>query len=160
MAEILQVTFSRSLNATVCSNFTEINQIHKSHNASIRYPPCTSHTKEMCTFPFWMVHCGFWDRFIVGFVNNFHWNKPNSQISQCTNPISHNAPFRTEMCTFQFWMVYCGIWDRCNVGFVNLVFCYGPINILRKLNQRPEPKRCISWPTRHFVVCSTGNGSS
>ena len=24
---------------------------------------------EMCTFLFWMVHCGIWDRYIVGFVS-------------------------------------------------------------------------------------------
>ena len=40
------------------------------------------------------------DRCIVGFVNKFHWDRPNSQIAQCTNPISHNEPFRIEMCIF------------------------------------------------------------
>ena len=50
-------------------------------------------------------------------------NWPNSQIPQCTSPISHNAPFRTEMCTFLFWLVHCGIWTRCIVGFVRLVYC-------------------------------------
>ena len=35
MAKLLQVTFSLLLNATVSSNFTDINQIHKSHNAPI-----------------------------------------------------------------------------------------------------------------------------
>ena len=32
-----------------------------SHNAPIR--------TEMCTFLFWMVHCGIWERCTVGFVN-------------------------------------------------------------------------------------------
>ena len=32
-----------------------------SHNAPLR--------TEMCTFLFWMVHCGIWDRCIVGFVD-------------------------------------------------------------------------------------------
>ena len=45
-------------------------------------------------------------------------NRPISQIQQCTNSISHNAPFRTEMCTFLFWMVHCGIWNRCILGYV------------------------------------------
>ena len=49
-------------------------------------------------------------------------NWPNSQIPQCTCPISHNAPFGTEMCTFLFWMLYCGIWDRRIEGFVRLVY--------------------------------------
>ena len=31
------------------------------HNASFR--------TEMCTFLFWMLHCGIWDRCILGFVN-------------------------------------------------------------------------------------------
>ena len=52
------------------------------------------------------------------------FNRPISQIPQCTCPISHNAPFRTEMCTctFLLWMVYCGIWDRCIMGFVRWVY--------------------------------------
>ena len=51
------------------------------------------------------------DRCIVGFMNKFHWNRPNSQIAQCTNPISHNAPFRTEMCIFcpEWYIVVYGI---------------------------------------------------
>ena len=47
------------------------------HNRSIsQIPECTcsiSHnapsTKEMCTFLFWMEHCGIWNRCILGFVN-------------------------------------------------------------------------------------------
>ena len=49
----------------------------------------------------------------------------NSQIPQCTCPISHNAQFRTEMCTFLFWMVHYGICDWCIRGFVRLVNCEG-----------------------------------
>ena len=61
-----------------------------------------------------------WDRG-VKYRRNVY-NRPNSQIPQCTCPTSHNAPFRTEMCTFLFWMVHCGIWYRCIVGFVRLVY--------------------------------------
>ena len=43
--------------------------------------------------------------------------------TQCTWPISHNAPFTKQKCAHLFWMVYCGIWDRCIVGFVGLVYC-------------------------------------
>ena len=56
--------------------------------------------------------------------NNQHQiihNRPNSQIPQCTCPISNNALFRTEMGTFLFWMVHCGIWDRCTLGFVRFI---------------------------------------
>ena len=49
--------------------------------------------------------------------------RPNLQISQCSCPISCNAPLRMEMCMFLFWMVHCGIWDRCTMGFVVLFFC-------------------------------------
>ena len=38
-----------------------------SHNAPFR--------TEMCTFLFWMVHCGIWDRCIVGCVNLIYWWK-------------------------------------------------------------------------------------
>ena len=39
-----------------------------SHNAPFR--------TEMCTFLFWMVHCGIWDKCIVGFVSLAfsHWS--------------------------------------------------------------------------------------
>ena len=40
-------------------------------------------------------------------------NWPNSQMSQCTCSISHNAPFRIEMCTLLFWMVHCGVQNTC-----------------------------------------------
>ena len=49
-------------------------------------------------------------------------NWPNSQISECTCSISHNAPFRTEMCTFLLWMKHCGIWNRCILGFLKLIY--------------------------------------
>ena len=51
-----------------------------------------------------------------------NFNRPISQIPECTCSISHNAPFRTEICTFLFWVEHCGIWNRCIVGFVNAHF--------------------------------------
>ena len=53
-AKILQVIFPLLLNATVCSNLTEINQIHKYHNALIRYPTI-HHSEQKC------VHGTGWD---------------------------------------------------------------------------------------------------
>ena len=47
------------------------------------------------------------------------YNRPMSQIPQCTSYISHIALFRTEIYTFLFWMVHCGIWNMRIVGFVN-----------------------------------------
>ena len=51
----------------------------------------------------------------------WHHIRPDSQIPQCTCPISRNAPFRTEICTFLFWMVHCRTWGRFIVGFLRLV---------------------------------------
>ena len=62
------------------------------------------------------------DQSLWGQVWGVNWS--NSQIPQCTCPISHNAPFRTEICAFLFWMVYCGIWNRCIVGYMRLVYCW------------------------------------
>ena len=38
---------------------------------------------EMCTFLFWMEHCGIWNRRILGFVNSVDWkffNKGDSMV--------------------------------------------------------------------------------
>ena len=52
-------------------------------------------------------------------------NWPNSQIPQCTSPISHNAPFcnrNVHTCAhFCYKMVHCGIFVSCIVGFVRWV---------------------------------------
>ena len=63
--------------------------------------------------------------FICSFPN---FNRPTSQIPDCTGFISHNAPFRTEMCTFLFWMEH--LWDIeqvhsgiCELGQLNLRRC-------------------------------------
>ena len=40
-------------------------RMHISHNASFR--------TEMCTFLFWMEHCGIWNWCILGFVNKVNW---------------------------------------------------------------------------------------
>ena len=41
--------------------------IHKSHNAPVPYPTI-HHSEQMCTFLFWIMHCGAWDRYIMGFM--------------------------------------------------------------------------------------------
>ena len=43
------------------ANIIPISQIPISHKTPFR--------TEMCTFLFWMVHCGIWDRCMMGFVN-------------------------------------------------------------------------------------------
>ena len=86
----------------------------------------------MCTFLFWMLHCGIWNRCILRFVKqSLNW--PNSQIPEWTCSISHNAPFRTEMCTFLFWMLHCGIWNRCILRFVNKVNSYDDCELVDNL---------------------------
>ena len=80
-----------------------------SHNALFR--------TEMCTFLFWMMHCGISNIYIHIYI----YERPYSQIPKFNCPISNNALFRTQMCTFLFWMMHWGISDRCIVGFINLV---------------------------------------
>ena len=101
------------LNGTLCDmghvgalwdlwiNFTEINQINKSHNAPIRYP--TMH--------------------------------------------------HSEQKYAQFFSVYCGIWDRCIGGFVNLIYCFGHVNMPRKLKQtRTEPMLVLTHKTLYGML--------
>ena len=65
MAKILQVTFSLLLNATVCSNLTKMNFIHKSHYAPIWYftmhhseQKCVNFCFEWYIVEYGQVHCG------------------------------------------------------------------------------------------------------
>ena len=57
-----------------------------SHNAPFR--------TEMCTFLFWMVHCGIWNRCIVGFVR-FHYFLPTIPLSGSLSGV-HPTAFRTK----------------------------------------------------------------
>ena len=65
-----------------------MDQFHKCqfHNAPFR--------AEMCTFLFWMEHCGMWKRCIVGFVNWVNWNH---LIIFCN--YGSNDPVRSQFCT-------------------------------------------------------------
>ena len=98
-------------------------------------------------------------------------NRPNSQILQCTCPISQNSPFRAEMCAFLFWLVHCRIWDRCIVWFVRLVYCFelkvfsfsGKIvahAVQRHLDQRIHPCRYTimyqNWADSDLVLANVG----
>ena len=51
-------------------------------------------------------------------------NRPISQISQCTCPVSHCAPLRAEVCTILFWIVPCGIKNTCIERFMKFVYSY------------------------------------
>ena len=64
-------------------------------------------------------------------INQYMLKWPNSQIAQCTSPISHNAPFCssnvhiwvTKKCAhFGYKIVHCGTFVQCIVGFVRLVY--------------------------------------
>ena len=61
-----------------------------------------------------------------------NFNRPISQIPQCSCSISHNAPFKSEVFTFLLQMLHCGIWNRCIWGLVNLIYgiCYLSIYFL------------------------------
>ena len=53
------------------SSIRPIDPSHKPHNALDGYPTIQYFATEMCTrahFCYKMVHCGIWDRCIVGFV--------------------------------------------------------------------------------------------
>ena len=61
---------------TVCDyTETSLRYLMVSYRLNLQIPQCTCPTshnapfkREICTFLFWMVHCGIWDRRIVGFV--------------------------------------------------------------------------------------------
>ena len=66
-------------------------------------------------------HCGYWTMIMrCRDCHKASWiNRPNSQIPQCTCPISHNEPFRIEICTFLFWLMHCGV----HCGTVHCEIC-------------------------------------
>ena len=48
---------------------------HKSQNAPVPYPTVQlSEQQEMCTFLFWMLHHGIWNRCLLGFVRLVYFN--------------------------------------------------------------------------------------
>ena len=55
-------------NTHVSPGKQQIDQFHKSHSSPVPYPTM-HHSEQKYTFLFWMVHCGIWNRCIVGFVN-------------------------------------------------------------------------------------------
>ena len=65
------------------SNLTQCCRKHAIDNwPNSQIPECTcsiSHNvpfrTEMCTFLFWMEHCGIWNRCILGFVKLIYWRK-------------------------------------------------------------------------------------
>ena len=65
-------------------------------------------------------------------------NRTNSQIPQCTCPISHNASFRTEMCTIMFWMVHWGLRDWWIVRFVRLVWLFSRWPLAQCIGIKPQ----------------------
>ena len=109
----LQISITHSTRYSVVSNYVKtyicLEEYWECHldGTNSQIPQCTcliSHNAlfrtGMCTFLFWMVHCGIWDRCTVGFVKLVYFvhfstckNRPVVQIPQCITPISHNAPF-------------------------------------------------------------------
>ena len=74
-----------------------------SHNAHFR--------TEMCTFLFWMMHCGIWNRCIVGFVNKHNY--------LCKYPLSLNecrfaSTEWSQHSTCVRWEILCGNEDKVN----------------------------------------------
>ena len=71
------------MNNVACYVVT-IDQSHKSHKCICPISHDTPFKTEMSTFLFWMVHCGIWDRCIVGFVNLVNcWGYIPDSLSWC-----------------------------------------------------------------------------
>ena len=93
-----------------------LNLIHSTNTLHI-FRPHTKilHKSHHQKFIFFKLQC---------VVANLNWT--NSQVPQCTSPISHDAPFcnRTvHMCShFCYKMVHCGKFFWCTVGFVRRVY--------------------------------------
>ena len=127
-----------------------VTDLHDWPNSQIpRCTSCISHNApfrtEMCTFLFWMVHCGICKRCIVGFVRLVYCQQQTdfTNPTMCLFHILQYTPFRT-MCTFLFWMVHCGIWNRCIVEFVSLFCCHGFVYFcLSHEVSRSLPIRCL-----------------
>ena len=65
--------------------------------------------------------------------SSLSWNRPISQIPQCTCPISPSAPFRTELCTlWDMGQVCCGICEFCLFQYPCIVLNYGHSDDERK----------------------------
>ena len=82
----------------ICYGGKECNVIKSSvlgHNRPIPRFTCpisrnTPFRTEMCTFLFWMAHCGIWDGCIVGFVNFVNWScSALVQVLTCLSPVWH-----------------------------------------------------------------------
>ena len=53
-----------------------IDLIYKFHNALVPYPT-VHHSEQKCAFLLWMVvHCGIWNRGILGYVRSVYWLSP------------------------------------------------------------------------------------
>ena len=103
-------------------------------------PQCTIR-KEMYTFLFWMVHCGIWDRCIVGFVNKFHWN---NQIHK-----SHNAPIRYPKMhhTEKKCINLCSVWYIVGYGTAALWDLWINFTEIKQINKSHNAP--IRYPIMH-----------
>ena len=67
-----------------------------SHNAPLR--------TEMCTFLFWMVHCGIYDRCIVRFANLIHCTCSNIDTVSRQNPRWYGNCMVSALWTIPVWL--------------------------------------------------------
>ena len=94
-AAMMKIPF-RERGNPLLGNETQVPKCENCHRLAIidvtisQIPQCTSFIyhnapfrTEMCTFLFWMVHCGIWNWCIVGFFNWVDW--VHNRVNECTN---------------------------------------------------------------------------
>ena len=113
---------------------TKVVNIHHTKQRTFRFTLCTraTHIIIYICIVFYRMVCNIFESlhayiFIDIFNILWLWNRPNSQTSQCTCPISHRAPFRTEMRTF--WSGWCiveygagALWDLWDWSIRNVSY--------------------------------------
>ena len=82
------------------------------------------------------VICNIGNTDLLQTTTNHNW--PVAHITQCTSPVSHNAPFCNRNvhmgAPFCYKMVHCGTFVQCIVGFLRWVNCWLQHNSWELLN--------------------------
>ena len=160
---------------TCCGRKT-IDPSHKSLNATSPYPTM-DHSEEKSThFLFWMLHCGIWDRCIMGFMNLVYGvliceslnimagilRRTQIQILYCINNLLHIEVHSLEVKKFlwfhRYWNLFLGIqltvsqhWFRLWLAAIQMTsHCYHQGSVLTPKRLGHFKKNVISF--RNVVV--------
>ena len=101
MVHLAITTTNADLSSTGYCSSRLISQIPEytcsiSHNAPFR--------TEMCTFLFWIEHCGIWNRCILGFVNWVNYQRYMFQVI-----LMVSVPKLVGNYWFRWWLVTCSV---------------------------------------------------